>query len=62
MAWYYGVHVSCATIANFYGILIIARDKLGIKKRGREEGRLHGLIHPFLWVSKPTLENCFLKC
>ena len=26
----------------------IERGKLGIKKRGREEGRLYGLIHPFL--------------
>ena len=26
----------------------MVRNKLGMKKRGREEGRSYGLIHPFL--------------
>ena len=33
----------------------IARGKLGIKKKGKEEGWLYGLFHSFLWVWKPTL-------
>ena len=39
----------------------IARYKLGLKKTRREEGRLYRLIHPLLWVWKPTLEKMFFK-